>query len=112
VRTISNQELSLVHLPGPHSPMVEWYVFASSFDGYGYCGEFETIAALSEKIELAYRENPSALSQFSMSELRANLFFEERRFENFDRDPDEIEFRLWKSMLEEIEKKIRHHELG
>ena len=92
--------------------MVEWYLFASSFDGYAHCGDFETIAALSEKIEQAYHNDPLALSKFSLSDLRADLFFEHRRFLNFSRDPDENEFGLWKTIVKEIETKIRNHQLS
>jgi hypothetical protein len=111
VAFIPNCELSLVHLPGEHSPVTEWHLFAAGFNGYGFCGDFESTAALSEKILKAFQLDAASLSQFSLSELRANLFFEHRRFVNFGRDPDADEFRLWVATVKEMERRIRNHEL-
>ena len=78
MKHIENTELRPEHLPKPDASWDEIQAFALTFSGYEARGSFERCA----KIANARRDS-------TLFELRACLFFEQRRWRHFGDNPDE-----------------------
>lgn len=77
-REISNEDLTLADIPASDASWDEINEFALTFDGYRACGSFTRCAEVAE-----------APDETSLSELRASLFFEQRRWRHFGHGPDD-----------------------
>lgn len=75
---IPNESLTTEDIPADDAGWDEVQAFALTFDGYSELGSFEAVA------ELANRRQPATLTEY-----RACLFFEQRRWRHFAQMPDE-----------------------
>jgi ADP-ribosyl-[dinitrogen reductase] hydrolase len=82
-KEISNDELSIAHLPAKGADYWQICEFALSFNGSKYPGDFDASAEIAN----ARRHN-------SLTDLRTCLFFEQRRYRHFEMDPegDDLEY--------------------
>lgn len=95
METTPNDGLRLDDIPGPEA---DWYTigtFALTFNGYEECGSFEECA------RIANEARPTTLT-----ELRACLFFEQRRWRHFGDEPDEEDMTYIKGLVEQISTKV------
>jgi len=103
---IANSDLIERDLPSANARWDDIQEFALSFNGYKYsnkCGEF------ANKAVAAFREDKSLPR--SLSDLRACLFFEQRRWRHFDEEPD-IETMVYiHALIEAIREKVKNKEL-
>ena len=93
---ISNQRLTLRHLPGPSADIDSLLRFALTFSGYDHCGSFEACAEIA-----------NAKKHDTLSDLRACLFFEQRRWHHFGDMPDDEELKYCRVIVEKIRQKVR-----
>ena len=77
MREIANRDLSLDDVPPFNADWDQIGEFALSFNGYIECGSFERCAEVANN-----RRNDT------LTELRACLFFEQRRWRHFGYEPD------------------------
>jgi len=101
---ISNKELKLEHLPAREAEWDNIALFALSFDAYKQYGSFEDYARVANDRLKAFGIDKS-LSK-TLTDLRACLFFEQRRWHHFGRDPDEETMEYIHALLEAIREKI------
>lgn len=106
IKEIANSDLSEQDLPSANARWDNIWKFALSFNGYKYsnkCGE------LANKAVAAFREDKSLPR--SLSDLRACLFFEQRRWHHFGEEPD-IETMVYiHALIEVIREKVQNKEL-
>ncbi len=100
-KEISNAELTLAELPSPGSVSDVIAKFASTFNGYKQCGSFEACAEIAN----ARRHN-------TLTELRACLFFEQRRWRHFGETPDAEAETYQRSLVEGIRMKVVNEDRG
>lgn len=74
---IPTSALTVAMIPADDAPWQRIATFALSFDGYEYAGSFERCA------DIADGPMPS-----DVNDLRAALFFEQRRWRHFGEEPD------------------------
>ena len=102
---ISNSDLRQEHIPKPFEKYtIEVQEFALTFNGYEYSGSFDGCAELADKSAEGYhafRRLPEGLS-----ELRACLFFEQRRWRYVQEDPTGEDLEYVKALVEAIREKI------
>jgi len=75
---LSNTDLTLDRIPDEGADWSEIGEFALTFDGYEAFGSFDRCAEIA-----------NARKHYTLSELRACLFFEQRRWRHFGEDPEE-----------------------
>jgi hypothetical protein len=92
---ITNDELVLADIPKPDSDWGDILPFAHSFDGYTVMGSFEACATVANQ-----------RSHETLTDLRACLFFEARRWRHFGEDPDPSEMEYIRGLLGQIRDKI------
>ena len=93
---ISNSSLELANIPAPGSNYYDISEFALAFDGY----------ELPNCAELA-----NSRSAKTLSELRAVLFFEQRRFRHFGCNPEGKDLEYVRILVQEIRAKVGNGEL-
>lgn len=76
VYDIDNSALTAADLPSADAELTTVWDFALTFDGYRFWGSFEKCA-----------EMANARRHASLTELRTCLFFEQRRWRQFEQDP-------------------------
>ncbi len=94
-RLISNAELTLDDLPKPGAGWGSVGEFALTFDGYAEYGSFEACAEIA-----------NAKRHDSLSDLRACLFFEQRRWRHFGEIPDAESMSYIHGIVEKIRSKV------
>jgi len=77
--------------------------FASTFNGYQHLGNVAALGEVANKKAL----DPQSCT---LSELRAALFFEYRRYNHFGHDPDAAAMRHIHLLVEEIRKRVQEGE--
>lgn len=93
---VANGQLKATKIP---STMADWeriQRFALTFDGYAHYGSFEKCA------EIANARRELHERQETLSELRACLFFEQRRWRHYGYVPDERAMLYIRSLLDDI----------
>jgi hypothetical protein len=93
---VSNKSLKLQKIPTPGADYYDISKFALTVDGY----------ELPNCVELANSRTAKTLS-----ELRAVLFFEQRRFRHFDCYPEGEDLEYIRSLIQEIRAKVEIGEL-
>jgi len=101
---ISNQDLTEQDLPPPDAQWWQIWEFALTFDGYDHWGSFDKCAEIANCWAASYAQQ-QALPE-SLTELRTCLFFEQRRWHHFGRDPDEASTRYIWDLLEDIRRRV------
>jgi hypothetical protein len=87
---IASTDLRPEHVPTPGSPFWPQIAeFALTFDGYTYRGSFEALANWADKRVSAFAASGSLPAGLSIDDLRALLFFEQRRWRHLDVALDE-----------------------
>jgi hypothetical protein len=80
MKKILNGELNTTNLPPPQASFDEVSRFALTFDGYEYCGSLKNCTKVANRIAQFYIEGKNLAG--SLSDLRAALFWEQRRVRN------------------------------
>jgi len=99
--TIPNKSLRLEDIPWPVDHRYPLDSFALTFNGYKECGSFEECARIANDAQ------PTTLT-----ELRACLFFEQRRWRHFGVGPDEDAITYMWSLVERIRAKVMANDLA
>jgi len=100
---IASADLRPEHVPAPGSPF--WSLiaeFALTFDGYTYRGSFDALADWANKHVAAFEANGSLPAGVSLDDLRALLFFEQRRWRHLEGAPSEQSARCIDALLAAI----------
>lgn len=97
---IPNEELTLDDVPAPGADWDAVGEFALTFDGYAAMGSLDACA------ELTNRRSPSTLA-----ELRACLFFEQRRYRHSDAMPEGDDWHYIQSLVKQIADSVRAGQL-
>lgn len=79
--------------------------FALTLDGYDAIGQREC-GDLANRVNSEFAKNPETLRQLSLTEARACLFFEQRRFHHFGWEPEGAAREYVNALLEAIRNKI------
>ena len=95
MREIANRDLSLDDVPPFNADWDQIGEFALSFNGYIECGSFERCAEVANN-----RRNDT------LTELRACLFFEQRRWRHFGYEPDAEAMAYIRGLLEKVRDKV------
>ena len=96
---IPNDKLRAADIPASDSTWSEVWPFALTFDGYAWseeCGE------TANRIQQDYVELGALREDLALPELRASLFFEQRRWRHFGETPDDNAMAYVYSLLEAI----------
>lgn len=101
---IANADLTSDDVPGPKATWWEINQFALTFDGYSHWGSFDACAELANAAAQDFAER--GLLPDSLTELRACLFFEQRRWRHFDEHPDEKAMRYLRGIVAAIREKV------
>jgi hypothetical protein len=83
-----------------------WHVigsFALTLDGYQAIGQKEC-GQLANKVKSEFPRNAASLQSLSLKELRVCLFFEQRRFNHFNREPHGADRIYINALLEAIQR--------
>jgi hypothetical protein len=114
-KQISNINLIEQDLPEPHSDFPSIWKFSWSYDSSAE-SPLDKSAEIAYKCEETYSTNGS-LSNFSLTDLRTSLFFEQRRYNHWGWNPDDEEFGnkeevqyIWE-LVETIRKKVQTKEI-
>ncbi len=85
---IASGELRAEHIPAPGSSWSLVGEFALTFDGYAYAGGFTELAERANALEERYVRTGVIPDALELDELRAMLFFEQRRWRHFGDAPE------------------------
>jgi hypothetical protein len=88
---IANDDLKLADIPATDADWDAIAAFALTYNGYKACGSFEACAEIA-----------NAQRHGSLAELRTCLFFENRRWHHFGRDPDDEAMAYIRSVIEQM----------
>jgi hypothetical protein len=94
--TVPNKSLQFSEIPSPEADYFDISEFALTFDGY----EFPDCA-----------EMANSHCAYTLSEMRAVLFFEQRRFRHFGYYPTGEDLEYIKTLIQEIRTKVEIEEL-
>jgi hypothetical protein len=101
---IPNTDLKDSNIPSPNAPWKNLITFALSFNGYNYS---EECAELANNTLNAFKNNEDVLKSLNLSQLRACLFFEQRRWRHFDENPDDKTMVYIHHLIEAIREKVK-----
>ena len=97
---IANHALTKHSLPAPGSPWTDVRAFAWTFHAYKELGGFEPVAHAANR---KARDIPAC----TLTDLRAALYFETRRYRHFCYPPDATDMVHIHALVEEIRARIR-----
>ena len=103
--TIPNEALSVADVPDITAGWAEIAEFALCFDGYRYTGSLEACRALADWIRSEWRDICQLPAH--LSELRAALFYEQRRARWTDTDPSGADLRYIRALVAAIALLVR-----
>jgi hypothetical protein len=98
---IPNSRLRKSDVPPANSPWRTIALFALSLDGYEEIST-EGCGKLANTVWQEFRQDAGSLGKYGLTELRACLFFEERRFRHFGWNPGPSELTRIRVLLEAI----------
>ena len=98
---IPNNKLTPDLIPTRSSTLAEVWRFALTFNGYDEWGSFEKCADVGP-----------AHPESTLTELRTVLFFEQRCWNHFGTDPDELRMGYVNRVLQQIRGKVENGELA
>ena len=90
-KQIANGKLAIADIPSPDADWDAIWQFALTFDGYLYWGSTEKCAEIA-----------NAHADKNLADLRTCLFFEQRRWRHFGKDPDKKAMVYIRQILEAI----------
>ncbi len=82
-----------------------WEQFALTFDGYLHCGGKLICGELANETVITFHET-GELPNLSLADLRARLFFEQRRAHWLDDDDFELDEKYINALLDTIRQKV------
>ena len=98
---IPNEHLRREQLPGLDDDQLVWIQFALTFDGYAEKGTYEACAAFANAARDHWEQ--AGTLPVGLNDLRAALFFEQRRWRWSNEGPfTDNEWRYWRSLVEAI----------
>lgn len=103
---IHNTNLRLDQVPPIDSDYSQIAGFALTFDGYN---RIKDIAFFANKIVAEFENDQANITKLTLTELRACLFFEQRRYRHFGEDPDGEDRAYINILLLEITKRVEVH---
>jgi hypothetical protein len=106
---IHNTDLRLDQIPPIDSDYSAIAGFALSFNGYS---RIKDIALFANKITDKFHEDHSIIAKLTLSELRACLFYEQRRHRHFGEDPEGEDRDYINKLVVEITKRVEDHLIG
>jgi hypothetical protein len=92
---IDNDDLRLADVPPRSADWKDIVKFAHTFDGYSAHGSFEACGAIANQ-----------RSNATLTDLRTCLFFEQRRWNHYGREPDADTMEYIRSLLDQIRSKL------
>ena len=101
---ITNAALRLDHLPAGDAPELELQEFALTFDGYRELGSSARLARLANPANERWRQT-GELPQ-TLTDLRACLFFEQRRWHHYGEGFDEETMRYVRALIVRIREEL------
>ncbi len=102
---IPNGRLRRGQLPGPDDDQSAWIEFALSFYGYAEKGTQEACAAFANAARDRWEQ--AGTLPVGLNDLRAALFFEQRRWRWSNEGPfTDNEWRYWRSLVEAIRREL------
>jgi hypothetical protein len=102
---VPNERLKATALP---SVTASWHTigtFALTLDGYRAIGQREG-GQLANRVKDEFAKNATSLQSLSLTELRACLFFEQRRFHHFGWEPQGSDRIYVNAILEAIQGRV------
>jgi hypothetical protein len=96
--------LTSASIPGQRASWKEIAEFAQTFDGYEHFPDGRC-ANLANRTRKLFHQDPNIHHELNLYELRACLFFEQRRYKHFGRSPIGPELDYFYSLLSEIARK-------
>ena len=106
---IHNTDLRIDQIPPINSDYSTIAGFALTFDGYN---RIKDIALFANKIVAEFQNDHAIVAKLTLTELRACLFYEQRRYHHFGEDPDGEDRDYIKGLLLEITKRVEDHLTG
>jgi len=100
---IRHHELREEHVPRPGTQWGKIIPFASTFNAYEQLGGSKAVA-------IAGNQKSQDLAACTLTDLRAALFYEYRRYNHFGYDPDEMAMTHLHALVEEIRRRIQNGE--
>jgi len=104
---IHNTDLRLDHIPPIDSDYSTIAGFALSFDGYS---RIKDISIFANKIVEEFKKDKSITEKLTLTELRASLFYEQRRFHHFGEDPEGGDREYINCLVSEIAQRVKNHQ--
>ena len=102
---IHNTDLRLDQIPSIDSDYSNIAGFALSFDGYS---RIKDIAIFANKIVDEFHSDCSIITKLTLTELRACLFFEQRRYHHYGDAPEGEDRDYINSLMLEITKRVEN----
>ena len=109
---IHNTDIRLDQIPTIESGLSIIWAFALTFDGYSRIKDIGTFA---NRISAEFETNPIITTKLTLTELRACLFYEQRRFRHgspIDDDPIGTEREYINNLLVEISKRVTDKQIN
>jgi hypothetical protein len=106
---IHNTDLRLEQIPSATSVFSIIWEFALTFDGYD---RIKDIGVFANKIASEFEVDQATVKKLSLTELRACLFYEQRRNRHsqpMEDEPEGLEREYISSLLTEITKRVENH---
>ena len=100
MRLIPNSYLTLSDIPSPDADIDTIGLFALTFAGQENWGSVAECARVTD-----------SQRQSTLTDLRTWLFFERRRWHQFQEAPDEEAERYWRSLVEKIRARVKADDL-
>ena len=103
---IHNTDLRIDQIPPINSDYTTIAGFALSFDGYS---RIKDISIFANKIVEEVKNDKSITEKLTLTELRACLFYEQRRYRHYGEEPEGEDRDYIKGLLLEITKRVEDH---
>ncbi len=100
-------------VPGDSAAWATISQFALTFPGYEWAGSFKECADLANSARHGYEiSTDRQVPKLMLDELRACLFFEERRFRHFGAEPSGEDLLYIRALVQGIREKVAMREAG
>lgn len=107
MKYISTKSLQSSDIPGREETWPAIEQFALTFKGYDWAGSFEKCADLANSTRSTYDSSPDRrLPRLTLDELRACLYFEQRRCRHSDYFPEGEDMLYVRALLEGIRERL------
>lgn len=107
---IPNSQLFENDVPSSRAAWSKILPFAQTFDGYEYWGNFEKCQQIAKQGIALFRSDQQ-LSQ-SLTDLRTCLFYEARRWNHLEKNPNKRGMEYIRALIEAIRVRVLARQLG